>query len=85
MSQKKPQQRFNAYVQYSGIGFQMMGAILLCAWIGQWLDQKAGTPKPFITIAGMLFGVGTAVFLMIRSVKRLQAQQEADKKAEKKQ
>jgi len=83
MSLKKPQQRFNSYMQYSTIGFQMMGAILFCAWIGNWIDGELGTEKPYITIFGMLFGVTSAVILMIRSVKKLQQQEEEAKQKDK--
>ena len=82
MSARKPQQRFNEYMQYSTIGFQMMGAILICAWLGNWIDGKIGANKPYVTIFGMLFGVTAAIITMIRSVKKLQ-QKEAEAKKKK--
>lgn len=79
---KKPQPTYKLYLQYSGIGFQMMGAIAICAWLGNLLDQKLNTEKPFITIIAMLLGVGASIYLMIRSIKQLNERLEKQKEQE---
>ncbi|GAB3541782.1 hypothetical protein GCM10027443_41580 [Pontibacter brevis] len=54
------------YVKYSGMAFQMIGALVLAAWAGRWLDDYAGNEKPWITIVLLLLAViGTMVLTII--------------------
>lgn len=48
---KKVRKSVNTYLKYSGLAFQMAGLVALGIFLGQWLDKKLNTPKPFFTIA----------------------------------
>lgn len=67
---KKPEQRrqdsIKPYVKYSGMAFQMIGALVLAAFAGQKLDDVVGNEKPWFTIALLLIAViGTMVLTII--------------------
>jgi F0F1-type ATP synthase assembly protein I len=72
---RRSPQRLNAFLQYSGIGFQMLGAIAFCGWLGHWADGKIGTERPWFLLAGMLFGVVASIFVAIKSLKELERRQ----------
>ena len=69
--EKKQRQKLNIYLQYSGIGFQMMGAIAICAYLGYLADEYFELQKPILTIIGMFFGLGSSLYLTIKSLKQL--------------
>lgn len=71
-SNSKPKQAFNAFIRYSAIGTEMLGAILLCAWLGSWIDEKTHTSQPYWTLAFMLFGVFASMVLLIKNLKKLE-------------
>ena len=56
---------------YAGLGLQLLVSILVFLYAGQWLDRRFGT-KGVWTVAGVLFGAGTAIFGAYR---RLTAEQ----------
>ena len=54
------------YVKYSGMAFQMIGAMVLAALAGRWLDGYLDTEKPWFTIVLLLVAViGTMVLTII--------------------
>ncbi|MBL0310340.1 MAG: AtpZ/AtpI family protein [Bacteroidetes bacterium] len=61
--EKKPP--LNNYLKYSGVGFQIAGALALGVFIGYKLDEKLRTAGPYFTvgfalvflIAGMYLGL----------------------------
>lgn len=58
----------NDYVKYSGIGFQMLGIILIGVFVGRKLDEWIGTKFPLFTLIFTLGSVGLAMFVVIREV-----------------
>ena len=58
----------NDYVKYSGIGFQMLGIILVGVFVGRKLDQWIEPPFPVFTLIFTLGSVGLAMFVVIREV-----------------
>jgi ATP synthase protein I len=63
-----PKKQLNNYLKYSGLAFQMIGAILVTAWLGSFIDKKVGNEKPLWTLTLMLLGVITSMYLLIKSV-----------------
>jgi F0F1-type ATP synthase assembly protein I len=61
-SPKKP---FDAYARYSGLAVQMGVSIFLGVWGGQQLDRLWNT-DPWLSVAGSLLGVGSALYLVLR-------------------
>ena len=47
--------KINSYLKYSNIAFQLIGLILLGYWIGNWVDGKTGTEKPYWTAGIIVF------------------------------
>lgn len=62
--------RLRAVAKYSGLGFQMLATIGLCAFAGLKLDQHLHTRNPWFTISLMLLGVIAAIYQVIRSLTR---------------
>ncbi len=76
---KKPRQALNRYLQYSGIGFQMLGAIAICAYLGHLADGHWELAQPIFTIVGMFFGLGASLYLTLKSLKQLNEREEREK------
>jgi ATP synthase protein I len=62
------QNQLKPYLKYSGLGFQMIVVLVLAAWGGQALDEKAGNTNPWWTIGLMLLGVISSMYMIIKSV-----------------
>lgn len=54
--------------RFSGLGIQMGIIIGGFAWLGTFLDKKYHTNTPWWTVGLSLFGVGAAMYLMIKEV-----------------
>jgi ATP synthase protein I len=62
--------RMRSFAQYSGLGFQMLATIGLCAWAGVKLDAHFQNKNPWYTIGLMLLGVLGAMYQVICSITR---------------
>jgi preprotein translocase subunit SecY len=47
---KKDKSHINQYAKYSGLAFQLFLALLIAAYIGQFLDKKLALPNSYITL-----------------------------------
>lgn len=66
----KPQNnKIKSYVQYSGLGFQMIGIIGLFTFVGTKLDESQGLKTPIYTAILSLLGVIIALYTVIKSLK----------------
>ncbi|TPE45400.1 AtpZ/AtpI family protein [Pontibacter mangrovi] len=68
--ERRRQDNIKPYVKYSGMAFQMIGALVLAAFAGQWLDGKLGNDKPWFTIALLLLAVISTMILTITSINK---------------
>ena len=66
MTDKEP--RKSDYLKYSSVGFQMAITIGLFAWLGNYLDERYQTEKPYYSIACILFGIAIALYQVIKEV-----------------
>ena len=48
-----------------GLGLQFAVSILLCLYLGQWLDKKLGT-APWLLLLGVFVGAGLGFYSMYR-------------------
>ena len=48
-----------------GLGLQFVVTILVCLFVGQWLDRKMGT-TPWFLLVGVLGGAGLGFWTMLR-------------------
>jgi F0F1-type ATP synthase assembly protein I len=51
----------------AGLGLQFVTAILLCLFLGKWLDTRLGT-APWLLILGVFCGAGVSMVAMYRRV-----------------
>ena len=66
---KKPA-RYNSYLRYSGLAFQLLITIAVCGWVGYKLDQYVENKYPiYMLILGFL-GFAGALFQVYRSVSK---------------
>lgn len=67
MSPDKKSKKSDA-LRFSSLGFQMAITIGLFAWLGNFLDTKYNTEKPYYSIACILFGIAVALYQVIKEV-----------------
>lgn len=60
----------NNYMKYSGMAFQMGIIILIGTLIGQKLDARYQTEKPYITIVFALLSIFAALFITLKDIIR---------------
>lgn len=65
----KRRKQIQAVARYSGLGLEMTAAVVFCALLGQWLDNRMGNPTPYFTLAGCFIGVAYVLFRIIREAK----------------
>jgi F0F1-type ATP synthase assembly protein I len=66
---KKPS-RYNSYLRYSGLGFQLLLTIGVCGWLGYEADQYLGNKYPIFMLLLGLLGFGGSMFQVYRSINR---------------
>lgn len=64
----KPQKQLNNYLKYSGMAFELAGALLIGYWAGQWADEQFALPKSLGTMACMMLFLFAALFHILRSL-----------------
>jgi hypothetical protein len=65
-SSKKKQ--LNDYGRFAGLGIQMMGAILVLTWLGNWADKKLAFQFPALTLIGAILGISASMFWLFTSL-----------------
>jgi F0F1-type ATP synthase assembly protein I len=68
--------------RFAGVGLQFAITILLCLWLGTWLDRKFGTAPVFL-YSGVFLGAAAAFFSMYRQLMANLERDEAAKRARK--
>ncbi len=58
------------YLKYSGLAFQMIGAMVLAAFAGMKLDDYFKTENPWFTIVFLLVAVVASMVLVIASLNK---------------
>jgi ATP synthase protein I len=69
-SQKKqePDRQINQYIRYSGLGFQMLAAVLIGVWLGVKTDHWLGMKYPVFTIIFIILSIISSLLILIRSL-----------------
>jgi F0F1-type ATP synthase assembly protein I len=58
------------YLKYSGLAFQMIGAMVLAAFAGMKLDSYFQTQNPWFTIVLLVLAVVASMILVILSLNK---------------
>lgn len=66
IDKKEPIKKVNNYLKYSGMAFQMVGALLVGVFLGRWLDRKLDTPQPYFTALLALVFTGVSIYVALR-------------------
>lgn len=64
---KDKQSKPNKFIQYSGLGFQLLVAILIGLGIGTFIDNKLDTDPIFTAIFSLVF-LFAGMYIVIRDV-----------------
>jgi F0F1-type ATP synthase assembly protein I len=76
-----------AYAQagkYVNLGLQFAITILVCLFLGRWLDNHLGT-SPGLLLVGTFFGAGAGFYNMYKALMSLQEQERREEQDECKQ
>lgn len=65
---KQPENKLNTYIKYSSLPLQMVATILILAFVGHEIDNYYFFEKPYITAVFSLFGVGIALYLLLKKI-----------------
>ena len=68
---KKATKDITTYAKYSAMGFQMFAIIAIFAYVGYRIDQNRQMETPLYTAFLSLVGVFVSLYVIIRSVKKL--------------
>ncbi|TAE31956.1 MAG: AtpZ/AtpI family protein [Cytophagales bacterium] len=60
--------RVNPFLQYSGLGLQMLVTIGLGVWLGSWLDHQQDNRTPIWTLLLALLSIAASIYLLIRGL-----------------
>jgi F0F1-type ATP synthase assembly protein I len=56
-------------LRYAGLGIQLAATVMVCVFVGQWVDRKIGTDGIF-TILAPLLGFGGVMYSLVRELSR---------------
>ena len=56
-------------LRYAGLGIQLAATVVVCVFVGQWVDRKVGTDGIF-TIVAPLLGFGGVMYSLMRELSR---------------
>ena len=78
---EEPRERSTA-ARFAGVGLQFAITILVCLWLGTWLDRQFGTAPVFLYV-GVFLGAAAAFYSMYRQLMANLERDEAAKRARK--
>ena len=63
---RKRKDQANSYMRYTGMAFQMGATIFVGILLGQFLDRRMQTSRPYFTTLFAIVFTGAAVYLAIK-------------------
>jgi len=63
---QKPKKKFDDFIRYSGLAFEMIAIMGIGTWVGVKLDQWLGLTFPAFTLGLMILSVAGAIYHAIR-------------------
>ena len=76
------QRERSAAAKFAGVGLQFAMTLLVCLWLGTWLDRKFGTAPVFL-YSGVFLGAAAAFYNMYRQLMANLEREEQAKRARK--
>jgi F0F1-type ATP synthase assembly protein I len=65
---EKQKQSLNGFARYSGMAFQIGGAIALGGLLGNWLDKQFDVPRHLFMTLFLLFGVFLGLYSVFKDL-----------------
>jgi hypothetical protein len=65
---KPSQNRWQAYVKYSGLAFQLAAVVFAGIFIGRWLDEKLMLEKPVFTMLLVMIFFGGYMYKLYKEL-----------------
>ncbi len=65
--EREPRQ-VNQYLKYSGMAIQLFVLMGVAAWLGQLLDKRLATSKPYFTIILILLFTGVFFYRLVKDL-----------------
>jgi hypothetical protein len=59
-------QGYSDVARYSGMVFQLFALLVICWFIGQWVDKKLNTSQPYASLLIMLFAIFAYLYSIVR-------------------
>lgn len=75
---QEKKKQLNAYVQYSGLGMQMLVLIGGGAYGGHLLDGHLGLEKPWMTILFSMLGIAISFYNLFKGIQRITKDESSD-------
>jgi len=63
---------WNEMGRYGGVGIELVLAILICAGIGHWLDQRYWPGHDWGMLVGFVLGLGVGIRTLVKTAQRMQ-------------
>ncbi|MCB0616038.1 MAG: AtpZ/AtpI family protein [Phaeodactylibacter sp.] len=64
----RPREKFDAYLKYSGMAFQMGIIILVGTYAGKMLDSHFQTERPYLTVLLALLSIFAALYVSLKDL-----------------
>ena len=61
-------EKFDAYLKYSGMAFQMGIIILVGTYAGKMLDEYFQSERPYLTVLMALFSIFAALYISLKDL-----------------
>lgn len=58
------------YLRYTGLGFTMIGIVLVPTLLGWWMDGRIGWKYPILTVVFSLMGIAGAMVYLFKETAR---------------
>ncbi|MBB6462031.1 AtpZ/AtpI family protein [Flammeovirga kamogawensis] len=72
----KAAKKYSTFLKYSSVSTEMIVTLLVCAYIGKYLDEYLKTNGPYFTIGFLLFGVFASLFILINGLRKISRKKE---------
>jgi hypothetical protein len=63
-----PDRQPSPFLQYTGLGLQMLATIGAGVYAGRWLDGQQGNTTPIWTLVLAMLGIGGSIYLLINGL-----------------
>ncbi len=67
---KPPKKQLNAYLKYSGMGFQLLASLGIGAWLGNYADTYQQNQTPIWTLVLMFVFLAATMVHIIREISK---------------